>query len=56
MYFELFKLLQTYLYGSDVVLDEFQTLVLTEMATIGVVFVAALPFMLVGLVVLRLFR
>lgn len=47
MYYELFNLLHTHLYGADAVLDEFQTLVLTELSTIGIVFLAALPFLVV---------
>lgn len=51
MYFELFTLLHTYLYGADVVLDEYQTLVLTQMSTIGVIFVAIIPFIVVWRVI-----
>lgn len=51
MYYELFNLLHTYLYGADVILDEYQTLVLTQMSTIGVVFLAALPFVVVWKVI-----
>ena len=54
MYYQLFTILQTYIYGADVVLDEYQTLVLTNMATIGTVFIVALPFILVWRVI-RLF-
>ena len=54
MYYQLFSLLQTYIYGADVVLDEYQTLVLTNVATIGRLFIIALPFVLVWRVI-RLF-
>lgn len=56
MYYELFNLLHTHLYGADVVLDEFQTLVLTELSTIGILFLAALPFLVVWLIIRVVFH
>ena len=46
-YFELYKLLSEFLYGADAVLTGDQTLTLTILATIGALFVVALPFILV---------
>ncbi len=51
MYYELFALLQQYIYGAEVVLDEYQTLVLTNLATIGSLFVVAIPFIVVWRVI-----
>ena len=51
MYYELFSLLQQYIYGSDVVLDQYQTLVLTNLATIGSLFVVVIPFVVVWRVI-----
>lgn len=56
MYYDLFTLLQQHIYGADVILDEYQTLVLTNMATIGCLFVVSVPFLVVGFIIFRLFR
>lgn len=47
MYYELFALLHECIYGADVVLDQYQTLVLTNAATIGSLLMIAIPFLVV---------
>lgn len=47
MYFEIYELLQTHLYGADAVLTSDMTLTLTVMSTCAVVFLASLPFIIV---------
>lgn len=51
MYFQLYTILQQYIYGVDVVLTEFQDLTLTLLSSMGVIFVVSLPFLLVWRVV-----
>lgn len=43
IYNELFNIIREYVYGNPETLDSFQTLVATEMATIGSFVVVALP-------------
>ena len=47
MYYELYSLLQQYIFGLDVALTSYQDMVLTVCATVGVLFLVALPFILV---------
>lgn len=47
IFFQLYELLQMYIYGADTVLTPDMTLTLTTMATWGSVFVVAIPFLLV---------
>ena len=47
IYFQLYELLQMYIYGVDTVLTPDMALTLTIMATYGCVFVVAIPFLLV---------
>lgn len=47
MYYTLYALLSTYIYGADAVLTGDQTLTLTLLSTFGVVFLVALPFLVV---------
>lgn len=54
MYYELFQLLQTHIYGAEAVLTGDQTLTLTIMATIGALFVVCVPFLVVWRII-RLF-
>ncbi len=55
MYYTLFALLHKFIYGEGAVLTQDMNLVLTLMATIGSVFVAALPFLIVFWIIRRLF-
>ena len=55
IYPQIYALLQTYIYGVDVVLTGDQTLTLTLMATTACVFLVSLPFILVWQF-LKLFR
>lgn len=45
MYQDLFIMLSDFIYGQGAVLDEFQTLVMTELSTIGCLFIVSLPFL-----------
>lgn len=47
IYQSLYDLLNTYVYGGELLAGSHQDLVATLLATIGVVFLVALPFMLV---------
>lgn len=47
MYFEIYNILQTYIYGADAVLTSDMTLTLTMLSTCAVVFLVSLPFALV---------
>lgn len=47
MYFELYTLLQQYIYGVDTVLTADMTLTLTLLSTVGSLFLVGLPFLLV---------
>lgn len=47
IYDTLYELLNTYIYGSPDVLTAFQELTLTNLSTIGSVFVCALPILTV---------
>lgn len=47
IYPQIYALLQTYIYGADVVLTGDQTLTLTFMATAACLFLVSLPFLLV---------
>lgn len=47
VYFQLYELLQNFLYGADTVLTPDMTLTLTLMASFGCVFVVSIPFVLV---------
>ena len=51
MYYELFAILSDFIYGVDAVLTADQNLVLTTMATIGVLFVVSVPFLVVWRVI-----
>lgn len=51
MYYTLFNMLHAYIYGSGAVLTEHMDLTLTILATIGSIFVTALPFLVVWLVI-----
>lgn len=51
MYFTLFELLRTYIYGEGIVLTPNMDLTLTLLASIGCIFVVALPFILVWRVI-----
>lgn len=51
MYFDLYNLLQQYIYGLDVQLTSYMDLTLTILATIGVLFVISLPFLVVWRVI-----
>lgn len=51
MYFQLYDILHQYIYGADVVLTNWQDLVLTQLSTMGVIFVISLPFVLVWKVI-----
>ena len=55
MYYTLFALLRDFIYGEGVVLTQDMNLVLTLMATIGAVLVAALPFLVIFWFIRRLF-
>ena len=54
MYYDLFNMLSEYIYGAGAVLSADQSLVLTTLSTIGVLFVVAFPFVVVWRVI-RLF-
>lgn len=47
IYNELYNIITQYVYGNPETLDSFQTLVATEMATVGSVVVVALPLICV---------
>lgn len=47
IYPQIYALLQTYIYGADVILTGDQTLTLTIMATAACVFCVSLPFVIV---------
>lgn len=51
MYFEIYNLFQTYIYGVDVALTSDMTLTLTLMSTTACVFLCVLPFLLVWKVI-----
>ena len=51
MYQDLYALLSQYIYGADAVLTEHMELTLTILSTLGSVFVAALPFIAVFLII-----
>ena len=56
MYYILYDLLLNFLYGSDAVLTGDQTLTLTFISTLGALFVVALPFIIVGLIVIAIVK
>lgn len=47
MYYQIYNILHQYIYGLEVVLNDFQELSLTLVATGACLFVVALPFLLV---------
>lgn len=51
MYHELFSILSDFIYGANAALTADQNLVLTIMATIGVLFVVSVPFLVVWRVI-----
>lgn len=56
MYFDLYALLQGFIYGADVTLTNYQDLTLTIMSTVGVLFVVGLPFMVVWRIIKGVLR
>lgn len=56
MYYILYDLLLNFLYGADAVLTGDQTLTLTFISTLGALFVVALPFIVVGLIVVAIVK
>lgn len=55
MFFTLFELLRTYIYGAGVALTPDMNLVLTFLATLGSLFVTLLPFFIIWFIIRRLF-
>lgn len=55
MYYTLFALLHKFIYGEGTVLTQDMNLVLTVMSTLGAVFVAVFPFLVVIWIIRRLF-
>lgn len=51
MYYELFELLHTHIYGIDAVLTPDMSLTLTMLSTIGSLLVVAVPFIVVWIVI-----
>ena len=51
MYYELVEILSDFIYGADAVLTADQNLCLTIIATVGALFVVAVPFLVVWRVI-----
>lgn len=56
MYYTLFNLLHEFIYGLGAELTPYQELVLTQLSTIGALFVVAIPFVVVGLIIWAIVR
>ena len=56
MYYTLFSILSDFIFGAGAELTEFQELVLTQLATIGSLFVVAIPFVVVIIAVVLIIR
>lgn len=56
IYQGLYNLIATYIYGGEIIANSYQDLVAVNIATIGSLLVASIPFIVVGLIITMIFK